>query len=67
MMVINSDILIILYSTNIIDKYLKKNQSIMMAMAKQAMVFHRLESVHIQKHLSKVKITTGFPQEDSFF
>ncbi|AMW80522.1 hypothetical protein AMD27_16530 (plasmid) [Acinetobacter sp. TGL-Y2] len=53
--------------TTTIDKYLKKNQSIMMAMAKQAMVFHRLESVHIQKHLSKVKITTGFPQEDSFF
>lgn len=53
--------------TKIIDKYLSKNKSIMMKMAKQAMVFHRLESVHIAKHLANVTYTTGFPREKSLF
>lgn len=53
--------------TTIIDKFLKKNKPVMMKMAKQAMVFHRLESVHIAKHLTKVSYTTGFPREKSLF
>ena len=53
--------------TKIIDKFLSKNKSVMMAMARQAMVFHRLESVHIAKHLSKVSFTSGFPREKSLF
>lgn len=53
--------------TKILDKYLSKNKSIMMKMAKQAMVFHRLESVHIAKHLANVSYTAGFPREKSFF
>lgn len=53
--------------TKIIDKFLSKNKSVMMKMAKQAMVFHRLESVHIAKHLSSVSYTSGFPREKSLF
>lgn len=53
--------------TKILDKYLSKNKSIMMKMAKQAMVFHRLESVHIAKHLANVSYTAGFPREKSLF
>lgn len=53
--------------TKIIDKYLSKNKTIMMKMAKQAMVFHRLESVHIAKHLANVTYTAGFPREKSLF
>lgn len=53
--------------TKIIDKFLSKNKSVMLAMARQAMVFHRLESVHIAKHLSKVSFTSGFPREKALF
>ncbi|WP_436659859.1 hypothetical protein [Acinetobacter sp. P1(2025)] len=51
--------------TKIIDTFLKKNKSILMAIAKQAMVFHSLESHHLKKHFSKVVITNKFPTQAS--
>jgi hypothetical protein len=53
--------------TKIIDKFLKKNKSIMMAIAKQAMIFHSLESMHLEKHLNKVSYTSDFPRERTIF
>lgn len=53
--------------TKIIDRFLKRNKGTMMKIARQAMVFHRLESVHIAKHLANISYTTGFPREKSFF
>lgn len=51
--------------TKIVDDYLKKNKSVVLAIAKQAMVFHSLESHHLHKHLAKIAFTSKFPREKS--
>lgn len=53
------------YQANIIDDYLYKNKSILLNLARQALVFNKLSYKQIHPHFKRIKIVKGIPLESS--